>query len=338
MYIQAHNVAEPFGTPYYPRHSAFSLFFWFQSVLQVFWLRRLFLSGKLLQEPRLWTLADADDTIDLPREVVADSSQVKYTPCYILGNITLASVSFFWLHEMFVPAQLLCIWSLAIQLYGVFVLLDASGPHSLSTRNWLTHLVAKTASGLGFLYVWKGWGTIDCLSVHPRFHRFALSFSLVKIQGTAQQCQHIHNVQNNRIYTFNVLEAELRENWTEGRGPLVVIAHYSKWTKLPLVGHSLDTLLLRPRQFRYATRTFLQTPRELMKIIGNSLSAVNIDVSRCDITFGRFHLKDSVLVEQGSVLIRHKYQKSKNHGVLSDACLDSFIEALFSVYERTQEC
>lgn len=66
----------------------------------------------------------------------------------------------------------------------------------------------------------------------------------VKIQGKAKQW-HIHNVQNNRMYTFDAIEMELRESWVDGRGTLVMIAHDSKWTKLPLVGHCFDKSWLR---------------------------------------------------------------------------------------------
>jgi hypothetical protein len=78
----------------------------------------------------------------------------------------------------------------------------------------------------------------------------------------------------------------------------------------------------------------LRTPQELMKIIQDPLSVININVSRCDIAFGKFHLKDSALVEQGSILIRRNYEKSKDHGILSDACIDNFVQALISVHDR----
>ncbi|KAF5352662.1 hypothetical protein D9756_006132 [Leucocoprinus leucothites] len=152
----------------------------------------------------------------------------------------------------------------------------------------------------------------------------------VKIQGTAQQW-HIHNARNNRMYTYGVLEAEMRESWVEGRESLVIIAHNSKWTKLPLIGQMYDASVLR-----HIGRTLLQAPRELAKTIKDPLSIVDIDISRCDITFGRFHLKDSALVEQGSVLIAHKYESSKDHGILNDACIDSFIQALISVYDQRE--
>jgi hypothetical protein len=66
----------------------------------------------------------------------------------------------------------------------------------------------------------------------------------IKIQGKAQQW-HIHNILNNRMYTFNAIKMELRENWVEDRRTLVMIARDAKWTKLPIVGHSFDRSWLR---------------------------------------------------------------------------------------------
>ncbi|KAJ3566129.1 hypothetical protein NP233_g7196 [Leucocoprinus birnbaumii] len=153
----------------------------------------------------------------------------------------------------------------------------------------------------------------------------------VKIQGKVQQW-HIHNARNNRMYTFDTMEMELRDSWVEGRESLVLITHDSKWTKLPLVGQISDESLLR-----YFGRTLAQAPIELMKMINDPMSVVNMDVSRCDITFKRFHLKDSALVKQGSVLVKQKYEKSKDHGVLSEACIDKFVQALVSVYDQREE-
>lgn len=65
-----------------------------------------------------------------------------------------------------------------------------------------------------------------------------------KINGRAQQW-HIHNKRNNRMYTYNSLETELRRSSAEDRQTLVIIARESKWTKLPLVGHFHDVSLLQ---------------------------------------------------------------------------------------------
>lgn len=67
----------------------------------------------------------------------------------------------------------------------------------------------------------------------------------VKIRGEAQQW-HVHNIRNNRMYTFGALDIEVRKSWVEDKSTFVMIAKNSKWTKVSLVGqHRGNTSLLR---------------------------------------------------------------------------------------------
>lgn len=67
----------------------------------------------------------------------------------------------------------------------------------------------------------------------------------IKMRSEAQQW-HIHNINNNRIYTFGALDMEVRKSWVENRSTFVLIAKNSKWTKVSMVGqHPKDTSLLR---------------------------------------------------------------------------------------------
>ncbi|KAF9443153.1 hypothetical protein P691DRAFT_713661, partial [Macrolepiota fuliginosa MF-IS2] len=86
---------------------------------------------------------------------------MSYIPFYILGNVLQVCASILWVQEKFVGAQIFSITNVASQIYAVFILLHTSRRYSLSRKNLLTHIVAKTSAGLGMLYVWKGWGVLD---------------------------------------------------------------------------------------------------------------------------------------------------------------------------------
>lgn len=84
---------------------------------------------------------------------------------------------------------------------------------------------------------------------------------------------------------------------------------------------------------RYFAHSVLQTPKEFIKIIRDPLFIIDLDCQRCDTTFNEFQIQDSALIEQGSILIRRQYEKSVDRGLLSDAGIDSFVQALLSVYD-----
>lgn len=84
---------------------------------------------------------------------------------------------------------------------------------------------------------------------------------------------------------------------------------------------------------RYLVHSVLQAPKELIKIIRDPLLIINIDCQRCDLTFNEFQIQDGALIEQGSILIRRQYEKSVDRGLLSDAGIDGFVQALLSLYD-----
>lgn len=71
-----------------------------------------------------------------------------------------------WLRENFIFAQLFYIFNAVLNMTGVAFLLNNTGAHSLSRKNWLTHTLVKTSVALGILSSWRGWGTIDN-RLHP---------------------------------------------------------------------------------------------------------------------------------------------------------------------------
>ncbi|OCB86202.1 hypothetical protein A7U60_g6791 [Sanghuangporus baumii] len=97
-------------------------FFAPQMVLQLFWIRKLFL----------------DDN-----EV--DQAQLDYVPIYTLGNLCIAAWMIFWNNEQFTASQIFVTVNSLAQLYAVATL------PAYSPQNALTHWVAKTSAGIGLL-------------------------------------------------------------------------------------------------------------------------------------------------------------------------------------------
>jgi hypothetical protein len=87
----------PKDAPYYPRTDALSAFFVAQSILQLIWLRRLFLSKRNPQcEDTSWGNADTKnhfDPAELPVEVIVDSLQASFAPFNIAGNAASGTLS-----------------------------------------------------------------------------------------------------------------------------------------------------------------------------------------------------------------------------------------------------
>lgn len=189
--------------------------------------------------------------------------------------------------------------------------------HHIKTRFVSTGLIGMTGSEQGYQ------GPVEKPGLGPE-----QDLDEVKIQTGAQQW-HIHNARNNRMYTLGVVDIEIRKSWVEDRRPFVFIAKNIKWTKVSLVGqYRRNTSLLR-----YVAKSILQAPQELIKIIRDPLLIIDVDCQRTDVTFSKFHIQDSALIEQGGILIRRQYEKSVDRGLLSDASIDSFVHALLSFFD-----
>ncbi|KAF7783954.1 hypothetical protein Agabi119p4_119 [Agaricus bisporus var. burnettii] len=130
----------------------------------------------------------------------------------------------------------------------------------------------------------------------------------IKIYAIAEQWS-IRNKLNNRMYNIN-FEMEHRKAVTE-------------------VGHIRDVTMLR-----YFMQTVFQLPKQLFDIIRDPLLLADVDIDSCYVTYSNFNLQDSALVEEGSALIRDKIERSKKHGLLSNASIDSFVQTIVSLYDR----
>lgn len=100
-------------------------------------------------------------------DISLDSTQLAYLPFFIASNVCLTAWSIAWLHDYDTTSQLLLGINMCIQLYSVFLLLHPSRQHAPTSKNWLSHLVAKSGAGIAVLYMWKNWGVIDRYRMSP---------------------------------------------------------------------------------------------------------------------------------------------------------------------------
>lgn len=130
-----------------PLPIAIAIFFFPQTILQVYWIYRLFKQSSSTSSP----LGDAsgdehDDLNNVTGE--EDEEAVPYAPFFILGNLSIGLWMVFWNHEHLILSDIMVNINSASQLYYCFALLSP-----ISQSNKLTHVVAKMFAGIGVLDV-----------------------------------------------------------------------------------------------------------------------------------------------------------------------------------------
>ncbi|CAL1693948.1 unnamed protein product [Somion occarium] len=141
-------------------HFAFSPNPWFiaaffsgQAVLQLYWIRQLFLLPPngykpLTTGPASESTALRNDDKVLDDQAAIDAT-VNYVPIFALGNLCIAGWLYFWLQEDFITSQVFVTINTFAQLYAVARLppVTRSSPALLH----ITNLVANTFAGIGVL-------------------------------------------------------------------------------------------------------------------------------------------------------------------------------------------
>ncbi|EKM84265.1 hypothetical protein AGABI1DRAFT_124586 [Agaricus bisporus var. burnettii JB137-S8] len=152
----------------------------------------------------------------------------------------------------------------------------------------------------------------------------------IKIYAIAEQWS-IRNKLNNRMYNIN-FEMEHRKAITEDKATLKMIIRESN-ILLSKVSDAVS-FIYPLRVVRYVMQTALQLPKQLFDIIRDPLSLADVDIDSCYVTYSNFNLQHSALVEEGSALIRDKFERSKKHGLFSNASIDNFVQTIVSLYDR----
>ncbi|EGO05356.1 hypothetical protein SERLA73DRAFT_14565, partial [Serpula lacrymans var. lacrymans S7.3] len=129
------QVADENHYAYSPNPFFIAAFFAMQTVLQLLWIKNLFVVSSAGPSPKY----------------EHKPSQMAYVPIYALGNICIAAWMVFWISQKFWVSQAFVTVNTLVQLYAVFYLLGPSSPFALSGVNFLTHIVAKTFAGIGVL-------------------------------------------------------------------------------------------------------------------------------------------------------------------------------------------
>ncbi|KAH9884640.1 hypothetical protein C8Q73DRAFT_351781 [Cubamyces lactineus] len=132
---------------------------------------------------------------------------------------------------------------------------------------------------------------------------------------------HINNKEG-RIYTFGRIDSQMRRNWAEDRGSFAMVAEECRWVHVHFPFERVA-----PRAWlTQLVSSLWHFPIDLVRTFNNPVSSVNLYVTRVDVTFDSFRLRDAELVRQGFSLIREKAITSKIDwsDVFFDALIDAF--------------
>ncbi|KAI0370114.1 hypothetical protein BV20DRAFT_1052743 [Pilatotrama ljubarskyi] len=132
---------------------------------------------------------------------------------------------------------------------------------------------------------------------------------------------HINNTEG-RIYTFGSIDAQMRRNWIEDRGSFAMVAEECRWVKVHFPFERVA-----PRAWlTQLMSSLLHFPIDLVRTFNYPVSSMNLYVTRVDVTFDSFRLRDAELLRQGFGLVREKAITSKIDW--SDVFFDALADAL----------
>ncbi|KAM5541776.1 hypothetical protein V8D89_004505 [Ganoderma adspersum] len=152
------DVAEKNHYAFSPNPYFIAAFFAGQVVLQLAWIRKLFVDDppngyqSIAQNPPSPNAARESSAMSPVTDHEEDRAwkvALMYAPVYAIGNLCIAGWLFFWLHQNFVGSQVLVTINTLLQLVAVAALPPVQ-PNSPALHK-LTHLVAKTFAGIAVL-------------------------------------------------------------------------------------------------------------------------------------------------------------------------------------------
>ncbi|KAL6307791.1 hypothetical protein BKA93DRAFT_823130 [Sparassis latifolia] len=115
---------------------------------------------------------------------------------------------------------------------------------------------------------------------------------------------HLHNTEA-RIYTFGRVDAQLRRDWNEDKGSFVMVAEEARWVRVHWTYQREVT--------GFWTQLFtslMQFPLDLSNVLRFPMGTINLYVTRADITFDEFRIRDAELIKQAFSIIREKTRLS----------------------------
>ncbi|OSD01145.1 hypothetical protein PYCCODRAFT_1504552 [Trametes coccinea BRFM310] len=132
---------------------------------------------------------------------------------------------------------------------------------------------------------------------------------------------HINNTEG-RVYTFGAIDAQMRRNWVDDRGSFAMVAEECRWVKV----HFPFERVAPRAWYTQLLSSLLHFPIDLIRTFNYPVSSLNLYVTRTDVTFESFRLRDAELFRQVVALAREKAITSRIDwsDVFFDAVLDAF--------------
>ncbi|RPD69397.1 hypothetical protein L226DRAFT_555218 [Lentinus tigrinus ALCF2SS1-7] len=131
---------------------------------------------------------------------------------------------------------------------------------------------------------------------------------------------HINN-REGRIYTFGRIDSQIRRDWVRDRGSLALVAEECRWVHV-----YFPFEYVAPRSgFTSLLSSLFHFPIDFVRTFNYPVSSTNLYVTRLDVTFDRFRLRDAELLKQGFSLVQ---EKSITSGIdWSDVFFDAVMHA-----------
>ncbi|TRM70426.1 hypothetical protein BD626DRAFT_477414 [Schizophyllum amplum] len=105
------------------------------------------------------TLVDNLHELGAPPPIEPDAAQLAYLPTYAVCSLLTALWTPFFLEQNYIVCEAILTLAVFIHLYSLFTPFLHT-PVLRSRKHILTHLVAKSSTGLAILYMWKTWGAL----------------------------------------------------------------------------------------------------------------------------------------------------------------------------------
>ncbi|KAI0801527.1 hypothetical protein C8Q74DRAFT_1314635 [Fomes fomentarius] len=130
----------------------------------------------------------------------------------------------------------------------------------------------------------------------------------------------MHNTEG-RIYSLGRFDSQVRRDWTQNRGSFVLVAEECRWVH---VHFPFERVVPRSWLAQLCSSLF-HFPIDLVRAFNYPVSGTNLYVTRLDVTFDSFRLRDAELLKQGFSLIREK--STTSHIDWSNVFLDAITQA-----------
>ncbi|KAI0829093.1 hypothetical protein BC628DRAFT_1417438 [Trametes gibbosa] len=131
---------------------------------------------------------------------------------------------------------------------------------------------------------------------------------------------HINNTEG-RMYTFGRIDSQMRRNWAADKGSFAMIAEECRWVRV----HCPYERFAPRAWYTQVLSSLLHFPWDFFRTMSDPSSGMNLYVTRVDVTFESFRLRDAELVRQGVALAHAKAITSNINW--SDAFFDGLANA-----------